>query len=385
MYLSVFLGPISTRAADDPAVVDLCLTQAVEAAQAGAAMVTFGEQHYTGYEPYCNPFLAAARVAGDLGETWVGTTIVPLTFHNPLRLAEDASVTDLLLRGRFVMGMSMGRGGPVPDYRNHGLSPAQRQEAFTSRLQVLTAALAHEPGDPELVVDTAFDKGVLTGRLAPGSWRAGGPQLAIGSNTPATIELAAQRGWPLFLGPCLLAHAARDLTAHRTVMAEAGFDGPAVDHAARLSLVTRNVVVADTDDEAWELAEQTMGRAFWMDRSSDSRTMRQMAEEDLSAVDPERLGLPVPGPKADPWTANSIFAQSWLLVGAPDTVAGQLKEYEAAGIDHVNVRTTVGAYAPELMTRMHRLLVDEVFPQVGVRPFPALTDAEVRPDYRSAA
>lgn len=385
MYLSVFLGPISTRAADDPAVVDLCLTQAVEIAQAGAAMVTFGEQHYTGYEPYCNPFLAAARVAGDLGDAWVGTTIVPLTFHNPLRLAEDASVTDLLLRGRFVMGMSMGRGGPVPDYRNHGLHPSQRQDAFSSRLQVLTSALAHEPGDPDLVVDTAYDKGVLTGRLTPGSWRAGGPQLAIGSNTSATIALAAARGWPLFLGPCLLSHAARDLTAHRTAMTDAGHDAAHVGHAARLSLVTRNVVVADTDDEAWELAEQTMGRAFWMDRSSDRRTMRQMAEEDLSTLDPERLGLPVPGPKADPFVANSIFAQSWLFVGAPDTIVRQLKEYEAAGIEHVNVRTTVGMYDPVLMTRMHRLLADEVFPQVGVRPFPALTADEVRPDYRTGS
>ncbi|WP_375423730.1 LLM class flavin-dependent oxidoreductase [uncultured Friedmanniella sp.] len=384
MHLSVFLGPISTRAADDPAVVDLCLTQAVEVARAGAAMVTFGEQHYSGYEPYCNPFLAAARVAGDLGETWVGTTIVPLTFHNPLRLAEDSSVTDLLLRGRFVMGMSMGRGGPVPDYRNHGLQPSQRTEAFASRLEVLTSALAHEPGDPELVVDTPFDKGVLTGRLAPASWRAGGPQLAIGTNTPATIHQAAERGWPLFLGPCLLAHAARDLATHRQRMADSGFGAAHVESAARLSLVTRNVVVADTDDEAWELAERTMGRAFWMDRSLDSRTMRQMAEEDLSAVDPERLGLPVPGPKKDPFIANSIFAQSWLFVGAPDTVARQLKEYEAAGIEHVNVRTTVGMYDPELMTRMHRLLVDEVFPQVGVRPFPALTTDEVRPAYRSA-
>jgi alkanesulfonate monooxygenase SsuD/methylene tetrahydromethanopterin reductase-like flavin-dependent oxidoreductase (luciferase family) len=383
MYLSVFLGPFSTTPGDDAAVVDLCLTQAVEAAQGGAAMVTFGEQHYSDYEPYCNPFLAAARVAGDLGDTWVGTTIVPLTFHNPLRLAEDSSVTDLLLRGRFVLGMSMGRGGPVPDYRNHGLEPSQRAEAFSSRLQVLTDALAHRPGDPELVVDTPFDKGVLDGRLMPGSWRAGGPQPAIGTNTPATIELAARRGWPVFLGPCLLPHAARDLTTHQAAMAAAGFDAAHVARAARLSLVTRNVILADTDDEAWEVAERLVGRAFWMDRSHDDRTMRQMAEEDLSAVDPARIGLPVPGPKKDPFVANSVFVQSWMFVGAPDTVARRLKEYEAAGIAHVNVRTTVGRYDPDLMTRMHRLLVDEVFPQVDVRPFPALTDDEVRPEYRT--
>ena len=379
MYLSVFLGPFSRSPGDDAAVVEMCLSQAAEAAAAGAAMVTFGEQHYTGYEPYCNPFLMAARLAGDLGDAWVGTTIVPLTFHEPLRLAEDACVTDLLLHGRFVMGMSMGRGGPVPDYKNFGLDRSRREEIFSSRLEVLTAALAHQVGDPELVVDTPFDKGALNGRLTPLSWRAGGPQLAIGTNTPATIAMAAGRGWPLFLGPCLLADAARSMAEHRAAMAAAGFDESAVERAARLSLVTRNVIVADTDDEAWELAEQMMGRTFWMDRTDDTRTMRQMAEEDLSTVDPGLL--PTPGPKKDPFTANSLFAQSWMFVGAPDTVARQLKEYEAAGISHVNVRTTVGAYNGELMERMHRLLVDEVFPQVDARPFPAVTADQVRTEY----
>nr|WP_240894841.1 LLM class flavin-dependent oxidoreductase [Kineococcus siccus] len=376
--MSLFLGPFSRTPQDDAPVIDLCLAQAVEAARAGIAMVTFGEQHYSGYEPYCNPFLMAARLAGDLGDTWFGTTIVPLPFHQPLRLAEDASVTDLLLRGRFVLGTSMGRGGPVPDWANFGLHPAQRGAAFESKLDVLTSAFAHRPGDPPLVVDTPFDTGVLDGRLVPRSWRAGGPQIAIGSNTDATLARAAARGWPVFLGPCLPTDAAAKFTAHRRAVASAGFSEAHVRRVSALSLVTRNLVVAETDEEAWALAEQVMGRTFWMDRRSDPRSMREMAEADLSGEDPALLGGPVPGPKANPVVANSVFAQSWLLVGSPDTVARQVKEYESLGIGHLNVRTTVGAYDDELMTRMHRLLLDEVLPRVDARPFPALAPEEVR-------
>ncbi|NAZ82256.1 LLM class flavin-dependent oxidoreductase [Kineococcus sp. R8] len=378
MHLSLFLGPFSRTPDDDAAVVNLCLEQAVEAAAAGIAMVTFGEQHYSGYEPYTNPFMMAARLAGDLGDTWFGTTIIPLPFHQPLRLAESASVADLLLRGRFVMGTSMGRGGPVPDYANFGLEPSQRKDAFESKLAVLTAAFAHRPSDPPLVVDTPYDKGVLNGRLVPTSWRAGGPQIAIGSNTGATLAMAAARGWPIFLGPCLPTDAAAKFAAHRAAVAAAGFDAAHVERVAARSLVTRNVVLAESDDEAWALAEQMMGRTFWVDRNADGRSMREMAETDLSGHDPALLGGPVPGPKKNPYVANSVFAQSWLLVGSPDTVARQIKEYEALGIGHLNVRTTVGAFEPELMTRMHRLLLDEVLPKVGAERFPGLTPEEVR-------
>ncbi|WP_375423712.1 LLM class flavin-dependent oxidoreductase [uncultured Friedmanniella sp.] len=378
MHVSVFVGPLSRSPEDDSAVIDMCLAQAVEVAQAGAAMVTFGEQHYSGYEPYCNPFIMAGRVSQDLGDAWFGTTIVPLTFHNPLRTAEDASVVDLLLRGRFVMGMSMGRSGPVPDYANNGLDPAQRKEIFASRLQVLTDALGHRPGDPPLVVDTPWDKGRLDPRMAPLSYRSGGPQLAIGSNTDATIAMAAQRGWPVFLGPCMPQAAVRSFGLHRDAMSAAGATAKQVERAASLSLVTRNVIVAETDDAAWDLAESMMGRTFWMDRKNDDRTIRQMAEEDLSGIDAAQLGLPVPGPKKDPHLANSIFAQSWLLAGSPDSIVRQLKEYEALGIGHLNVRTTVGAYNAELMTRMHDLLVTEVLPAVGAQPFPTLEPTEIR-------
>ena len=385
MYLSLFLGPFSRAPGDDVAVIDLCLEQAVEAAGAGIAMVTFGEQHFSNYEPYCNPFLMAARLAGDLGDTWFGTTIVPLPFHAPLRLAEDASVADLLLRGKFLLGISMGRGGPVPDWANFGLDGRDRQALFDSKLGVLTAALSHQDGDAPLIVDTPYDKGMLKGRLMPFSWRAGGPRIAVGSNTDSTIAMAAARRMPLFLGPCLPTDAAGKFAAHRAAMAQAGADPAEVQRAAMHSLVTRNVIVADTDDEAWELAEQMMGRTFWMDRSADSRSMRQMAETDLSGEDPAVLGAPVPGPKKNPFIANSVFAQSWLIVGSPDTVARQIKEYEAIGIDHLNVRTTVGAFDPELMTRMHRLMIDEVLPVVGSQSFPALLPAEVRDVYAVAA
>lgn len=167
MYLSAFMGPISMTPAQDGPLIAQSLTMAEEAAAAGFAMVTFGEQHVSNYEPYCNPFLMAARLSGVLGDTWAGTTIVPLPLHQVLRLAEEASVVDLLTRGRFLLGVSAGRPGYGSDFATFGLDGDRREEMFDAKLDLLLRALRQRDGDPPLVLDTEWDRGRLSGRMMP--------------------------------------------------------------------------------------------------------------------------------------------------------------------------------------------------------------------------
>jgi alkanesulfonate monooxygenase SsuD/methylene tetrahydromethanopterin reductase-like flavin-dependent oxidoreductase (luciferase family) len=386
MYLSIFVGPFSRDARDDLAVIDMCLEQAIRSADAGFAMVTFGEQHFNNYEPYCNPFIMAGRVAPYLGDAWFGTTIVPLVFHHPVRLAEDSSVADLLLRGRFILAMSAARVGPVPDWDNFGLEQSDRNAIFSSKLAILQSAFAHQEGDPPLRYETPWDRGAINGRLMPASWRAGGPLLAIGSSTDATIADTGSKGWPVFLGPCPPAVAAAKFGVHRQAMADAGIAPEQIATAAARSLVTRNVIVADTDDEAWALAEKLSGKAPFMDRSTDQRSMREMADYDLSGAEFVAAGPGRPG--VDPVIRNSTYVQGWLIVGDPDSVARQLKEYDTLGIPQLNVRFTVGRYDPDLGTpevfaRSFDLFLSDVLPQVTAERFAAPDATEVRPTYRS--
>jgi alkanesulfonate monooxygenase SsuD/methylene tetrahydromethanopterin reductase-like flavin-dependent oxidoreductase (luciferase family) len=366
VHLSVFLGPFSKGPADDAPLIDMCIEQAVTAADAGFAMVTFGEQHFNNYEPYCNPFVIAGLLSPQLGETWFGTTIVPLPLHAPVRLAEDSSIVDLLLRGRFIMGMSAGRTF-APDFENFGLDPKQRDEIFSSKLDILLAARAHQPGDPPLVVDTPWDHARLDGRLMPVSWRSGGPVLAVGTSTDATIERFAALGWPLFLGPSIPMQAAGKFKLHRDTMGAAGFGPDEVRRASVRSMVTRHVIVGETDDEAWAMAEAMAGRNFMMDRSHDDRSMREMAAVDLS----------VPGAFADPNIRNTAYVQSWIIAGDPESVAAQIGAYEGLGIPHLNVRFTVGMYNPTLMSRSFDLFVSSVLPLLKVERFAPLATEEI--------
>lgn len=387
MFLSIFVGPFSRDARDDAAVIDMCVDQAARAASAGFAMVTFGEQHYNNYEPYCNPFVMAGLMADRLGEAWFGTTIVPLPFHQPLRLAENASLADLLLRGKFVLGMSAARVGPVPDWDNFGIDQADRDALFASNFEILQAALTHRPGDAPVRYDTKWGRGAMNGRLMPASWRGSGPLLAIGSNTDATIDRIGTLGLPLFLGPCTPAVAEAKMALHRSAMRQAGFGDEHIGIAAARSLVTRNVIVAETDDAAWELAELLSGDAPFMDRSTDTRTMRQMSEFDLTG---HKQGPPVFGMKGDPVVRNSSYVQGWLLVGSPESVIRQVKEYESRGIPQLNVRFTVGAYnpdrgTPDIFEQSFALFLDQVVPNLSLEYFPPVADADIRADYRATA
>ena len=371
MHISVFMGPVAFGASNDLKQIEMCLDQAIKCADAGFAMVTFGEQHFNGYEPYSNPFLMGARLSPSLGETWFGTTVVPLPFHNPLRLAEESNIVDLLTRGRFVMGVSQGRSGPVPEWTNFGLDQADRDEIFVSKLDYLQRAAVKRASDPTLVLDSKWDKGELNGRMMPLSWRKGGAQLAIATSTDATIDDVAARGLPLFMSPVRLPLAAEKLARHRDGLAAAGFSEQQQAHARRLSMITLLCMVGETEEEAWQNAEALTGMNPMMDRSADKRSLRELAAVSDDAI----------ADGSDPLPRNPNWVHSWLLVGTPDSVAAQIKEYEAAGFEHLNVRFTAGMARPDIVNRSFSLFVDKVLPLIGNELFPPLRDEEVESEH----
>jgi alkanesulfonate monooxygenase SsuD/methylene tetrahydromethanopterin reductase-like flavin-dependent oxidoreductase (luciferase family) len=207
-------------------------------------------------------------------------------------------------------------------------------------------------------MDTKWDKGSLIGRLMPVSHREGGPQLAIGTNTEATIERFAKLGWPLFLGPSHPMQAAAKLRLHRETMAAAGITGPAYDDAVAKSFVTRHVIVGESRQEAWDRAEALVGRAPMLDRSQDERTLRELstAPIDLTAMH-------------DPRNRNAAFVQSWVIAGTPDSVTEQILAYEQLGIGHLNTRFTVGTYQPQHIRASFQLFKKEVLPALSPRYF----------------
>ncbi len=93
-------------------------------------------QDITGFLPSPFPFLAA--VAERTRTLRLGTSIIILPLEMPLRVAEDAAVTDLLSGGRLELGI--GSGTALGEFQAFGVDMATRHKRTTEGLYLLKRA-----------------------------------------------------------------------------------------------------------------------------------------------------------------------------------------------------------------------------------------------------
>ena len=150
------------------------------------------------------PFAFLGFVAAQTSRIRLGTGIVTLPLENPVRVAEDAAVLDLLSDGRLELGV--GTGGNPSAFAAFGLDSAQRAEIFARNLDIVRNALAGRPlagGDtlypprPQLC-DRIWQ---ATFSVRRGERRQGGRRsAAVTDAAPAQGKRRAPR-WPRFSIP----------------------------------------------------------------------------------------------------------------------------------------------------------------------------------------
>jgi putative FMN-dependent luciferase-like monooxygenase len=89
------------------------------------------------------PFAFLGFVAARTSRIRLGTGIVTLPLENPVRVAEDAAVLDLMSNGRLELGV--GTGGNPSAFAAFGLNSAERNDIFARNLDVVRNALAGRP------------------------------------------------------------------------------------------------------------------------------------------------------------------------------------------------------------------------------------------------
>ena len=89
------------------------------------------------------PFAFLGFIAAQTSRIRLGTGIVTLPLENPVRVAEDSAVLDLLAGGRFELGV--GTGGNPTAFAAFDLDSAQRNDIFARNLDVVRNALAGRP------------------------------------------------------------------------------------------------------------------------------------------------------------------------------------------------------------------------------------------------
>jgi alkanesulfonate monooxygenase SsuD/methylene tetrahydromethanopterin reductase-like flavin-dependent oxidoreductase (luciferase family) len=144
----------------------------------------------------------AAQGGGGLSSPWtflsyaaartrrlrLGTAITVLPLENPVRLAEDVSVADILSGGRVELGV--GSGGSDLEYAAFGRDVDRKRELTSEGLDVLRRALANDDvGTPGFRIQPpAAD---FTGRIWQGVFSAPGAAYAAGAGSNLLLNRAA--------------------------------------------------------------------------------------------------------------------------------------------------------------------------------------------------
>lgn len=132
-----------TRLLDDASPADryaLALAQIQQAERAGLDRVWVAQHHFRAAEGGLpSPFVFLAHAAAATTGIRLGTGVVTLTLEDPVRVAEDAVVLDLLTGGRLDLGL--GSGGTPTSFAPFGLRLDDKTAVYEAKLETLLTAL----------------------------------------------------------------------------------------------------------------------------------------------------------------------------------------------------------------------------------------------------
>ncbi|WP_422033749.1 putative FMN-dependent luciferase-like monooxygenase [Reyranella sp.] len=117
----------------------LATQQIVQAEKCGFDSAWIAQHHFhEGEGGLPAPFVFLAHAAAHTSRIRLGTGIVTLPLELPIRVAEDAAVTDLMSEGRLEVGV--GPGGNLSAFTAFGLESDQRHALFDNNLALLKTA-----------------------------------------------------------------------------------------------------------------------------------------------------------------------------------------------------------------------------------------------------
>ncbi|WP_040865354.1 LLM class flavin-dependent oxidoreductase [Nocardia exalbida] len=160
---------------------------AVEAEELGYDGLTLTEHHVPRISNP-SPHLLLANVAARTNRIRLGTAITVLPLYNPVRVAEEAGMLDLLSDGRFELGI--GRGNPVEYEMVTGHSPARSGPHFSESCELLDKALT--TGD--FTFDGEFHRRPRPITVTPD---ARSVPVWMAAQSDFSVDYAAGKGWNL--------------------------------------------------------------------------------------------------------------------------------------------------------------------------------------------
>lgn len=100
------------------------------------------EHHFTGYLMSPTPFQILAYYAGRTSRIKLGTAVIVLPWHDPIKVAEAISMLDIICNGRCIF--AFGRGAAESEFEGFRVPMSESRERFIEAAEVVVGSLANE-------------------------------------------------------------------------------------------------------------------------------------------------------------------------------------------------------------------------------------------------
>ncbi len=287
------------------------------------------EEHHSVTNHYWpSPLTVLAGFATHTARMMLGTDILVAPFHHPVRLAEDVALLDVMSSGRMTLGIAIGY---KPDeFALYGVDLEKRGARFEEQLAIAKGLWSGE----RVQFQGRYYR--VDGRLEPLPVTRPHPPVWIGGWGELTLRRAATLGDNWIPGPT--ADLKRLLDGKRQFLDNrkaAGRTEPIAEWP-----LTRDVIIADTDERARDLAEQHIMVAY---RKEYAGGFRHPFIDARVATDLDRL-------MADRF-----------IIGGPEQCVRQIRRFvEQYGVTHLICRTFFPGMPHAHIMRELELLAREV-------------------------
>src|SRR5437763_16498938 len=103
------------------------------------------EHHFTGYAMSPSPTQLLSYYAGRTRRITLGTAVIVLPWHDPVRVAEEIALLDVMSGGRCLFGF--GRGAASVEYAGFPVPMEEARPRLVDAAQIVGKALTHDVFD----------------------------------------------------------------------------------------------------------------------------------------------------------------------------------------------------------------------------------------------
>jgi len=357
MKVGVALNMLCQEGRSDASVVGEHLAMGDLAEPLGFDSLFALEHHFTGYAMSPAPTQLLSYYAGRTKRISLGTAVIVLPWHDPVRVAEQIALLDIMCGGRCLFGF--GRGAASVEYEGFRIPMGEARARFVEAGLIIVKALSNDSfehqGEFFQIPRTAIrprpvshpERRFYASAVSPDS-------AEIMAKLGFGLLMVMQNEWP---------KAAEDIARYREIATEAG-------HAPRPPIILTNVCCAESRQEAQERAVKYLGLK-WQSiddhyHFSDGHLATVKGYESYGKMARTYAKI---NESAETRQKATDFYVSIQIVGTPKDCLEKIAELQrCTGMDHLVTEFSFGGLPHEEAEINMRLFANQVLPMLQRDP-----------------